>query len=64
MECNILDDKGNPILNTKLMNLLFSDKNYLKIKEMLSNKDNDLYKYFPRIFSEWEMIVMNDKDNH
>lgn len=44
------------------MNLLFSDKDYSKIKEMLSNKDNDLYKYFPRIFSEWEMIVMNDKD--
>lgn len=57
-----LDEQCNPILNTKLMNLLFSDKNYYKIKEMLSNKDNDLYKYFPRIFSEWEMIVMNDKD--
>jgi len=58
----VLDEQGNPILNTKLMNLLFSDKDYLKIKEMLFNKDNDLYKYFPRIFSEWEMIVMNDKD--
>ena len=57
-----LDEQGNPILNTKLMNLLFSDKDYIKIKEMLSNKDNDLYKFFPRIFSEWEMIVMNDKD--
>jgi len=56
-----LDEQGNPILNTKLMNLLFCDKDYIKIKEMLSNKDNDLYKYFPRIFSEWEMIVMNDK---
>ena len=58
----ILDEQGNPILNTKLMNLLFNDKEHSKIKEMLSNKDNDLYKYFPRIFSEWEMIVMNDKD--
>lgn len=57
-----LDEQCNPILNTKLMNLLFSDKDYFKMKEMLSNKDNDLYKYFPRIFSEWEMIVMNDKD--
>lgn len=57
-----LDEQCNPILNTKLMNLLFSDKDYSKIKEMLSNKDNDLYKYFPRIFSEWKMIVMNDKD--
>ena len=58
----ILDEQGNPILNTKLMNLLFSDKEYSKIKQMLSNKDNDLYKYFPRIFNEWEMIVMNNKD--
>lgn len=57
-----LDEQCNPILNTKLMNLLFSDKDYSKMKEMLSNKDNDLYKYFPRMFSEWEMIVMNDKD--
>ena len=57
-----LDEQGNPILNSKLMNLLFSERDYLKIKEMLANKDNDLYKYFPRLFSEWEMIVMNDKD--
>ena len=58
----MLDEQGNPILNIKLMNLLFGDKHYLKIKEMLSNQDSDLYKFFPRIFSEWEMIVMNDKD--
>lgn len=57
-----LDEQGNPILNAKLMNLLFSDKDYSKMKEMLSNKDNDLYKFFPRIFSEWEIIRMNDKD--
>jgi len=57
-----LDGQGNPILKTKLMNLLFSDKHYSKMKEILSNKDNDLYKYFPRIFSEWETIAMNDKD--
>lgn len=57
-----LDEQCNPILNTKLMNLLFSDKDYSKMKEMLSNKDNDLYKYFPRIFNEWEIIVMNGKN--
>lgn len=57
-----LDEQCNPILNTKLMNLLFSDKEHSKINEMLSNKDNDLYKYFPRIFNEWEMIAINDKD--
>jgi len=58
----VLDSQGNPILNNKLMNLLFSDKDYSKIKRMLSDKNNDLYKYFPRIFNEWEMIKINDKD--
>lgn len=58
----ILNEQGDPILNSKIMNLLFSDKDYSKIKEMLSNKDNVLYKYFPRIFSEWEMIQINGKD--
>ncbi len=57
-----LNEQGDPILNNKIMNLLFSDKDYSKIKEMLSNKDNDLYKYFPRIFNEWEMIQANGKD--
>ena len=57
-----LDEHGNPILNTKLMNILFSDKKHLKIKNMLSNKDNDLYKYFPRMFNEWEYIKLNNKD--
>lgn len=58
----ILNEQGNPILNSKIMNLLFGDKEYSRIKEMLSSKDNDLYKYFPRIFSEWEMIQINGKD--
>ena len=42
-----LDQYGNPILNKKIINLLFRDIS--KIKDMLENKDNDLYKYFPRI---------------
>lgn len=57
----VLDEQGNPILNNKIMNLLFSDKGYSKIKTMLSNQDNDLYKYFPRIFNEWEIIELNKK---
>ena len=57
-----LNEQGDPILNSKIMNLLFSDKEYSKIKEMLLNKDSELYKYFPRIFNEWEMIQMNGKD--
>ena len=57
-----LDRYGNPILNTKLMNLLFGTKDYSKIKEMLLNKNNDLYKYFPRIFNDWNLIEMNNKD--
>lgn len=43
---------GNPILN---------DKCYTKMKKMLADKDNELYKYFPRIFNEWEMIAINGK---
>lgn len=58
----ILNEQGDPILNSKIMNLLFNDKDYSKIKEMLSNRDNDLYKYFPRIFNEWDMIKINGKD--
>ena len=57
-----LDEQGNPLLNNKIMNLLFSDKDNKKIKEMLNNNDSDLYKYFPRIFSEWEIIKMSKKD--
>lgn len=57
----ILNEQGDPILNSKIMNLLFSDKDYSKIKGMISDKNSDLYKYFPRIFSEWEMIQINGK---
>ena len=57
----ILDEYGEPLLNKKLINLLFCDKDCSRIKKMLSNKNNDLYKYFPRIFNEWEMIQINDK---
>lgn len=57
----ILDEQGNPVLNNKIMNLLFNDKGYFKIKDMLLNQDNDLYKYFPRIFNEWEIIELNKK---
>lgn len=53
-----LDSKGNPILNPRIINMLFNGNN---IAEMLKNKNNDLYKYFPRIFNEWEMILINDK---
>lgn len=58
----MLDNQGNPILNTKIMNLLFNDKDYSRIKEMLMNKDNELYKCFPRIFNEWEIIKLHNKD--
>ena len=56
-----IDKEGNPILNNKLINILFKD-NFSRITEMLEDKDNDLYKYFPRIFNEWEMIKLNGKD--
>jgi len=56
------DNQGNPILNQKIINLLFNDKNYTQIKNMLTNQDSDLYKYFPRIFNEWENLKINHKD--
>lgn len=56
-----LDNEGNPILNKKIMNYIFSKDNS-KIKDMLLNKESDLYKYFPRIFNEWEIIQINNKD--
>lgn len=58
----VLDEQGNPILNRKIMNLLFRDKDYSNIREMLSHEDSDLYKYFPRIFSEWNIIKMNRRN--
>ena len=54
-----LDSQGEPILNKRIINMLFNDN---KIQEMLIDKNNDLYKYFPRIFNEWEMIKLNGKD--
>lgn len=54
-----LNSQGNPILNDKIINTLFSND---KIKKMLENKESELYKYFPRIFSEWELIKANQKD--
>lgn len=56
-----LNDQRNPILNSKIMHLLFSDKNYSKIKAMLKDQNSDLYKYFPRLFNEWQMIEINGK---
>ena len=58
----IIDNQGNPVLNKRIINILFNDKNCTRIKEMLKNTDNELYKFFPRIFNEWEIIKMNNKD--
>jgi len=57
-----LDKDGNPILNKKIMNLLFNDKKLIKINNMLEDSDSELYKYFPRIFNDFEVIKMNGKD--
>lgn len=56
-----LDESGHPILNSKIINLLFSNRNK-NIKEMLENKESDLYRYFPRIFNEWQNIKDNKKE--
>lgn len=57
-----LDNQGKPILNKKIINLLFNDKDKFRIKEMLENKDCELYKFFPRIFNEWDAIKEANKD--
>ncbi len=54
------DASNNPILNHKILNLLF--KNEERLKTFLSNKKDDVYTYFPRIFNEWELIKLNGKD--
>ena len=56
-----LDENGDPILNEKIINLLFRDLEKNRIKLMLDNKENELYKYFPRIFNEWETIAINNR---
>jgi len=57
-----LDEQGKPILNKKIINLLFNDKDKVRIKEMFDNKNGELYKFFPRIFNEWEAIKEANKD--
>lgn len=57
-----IDENSNPILNNKIINLLFKDQEHNRIESMLKDKESDLYKYFPRIFNEWEMIKINGKD--
>ena len=56
-----LDNQGEPIINKRIINMLFNDN---KIKLMFENKNSDLYKYFPRLFNEWEMIKLNGKDKN
>lgn len=57
-----MDDSGNPIVDNKFINLLFKDKDHNRVRLMLENKDCDLYKFFPRIISEWEIIKMSNKN--
>ena len=56
-----INNQGEPILNKRIINMLFNDN---KVIEMLDNKNSDLYKFFPRIFNEWEMIKINGKDKN
>ena len=57
-----LDEKGNPLVDNKFISLLFKDKDHNRVKLMLENKDGDLYKYFPRIINEWEIIKLSNKN--
>lgn len=59
-----MDDYGDPILNEKIINLLFKDLHRNRIETMLNDKTNDLYKYFPRIFNEWDLIELNKNNKN
>ena len=56
-----LDENGDPILNRKIINLLFKDLERNRIELMIKDKSSELYKYFPRIFNEWDLIEANRK---
>ena len=56
-----MDDHGDPILNRKIINLLFKDLRRNRVEVMIKDKTNELYKYFPRIFNEWDLIEVNKK---
>jgi len=56
-----LDKNNNPILINRFINILFNDKDSPRIKEMLNDKTSLLYKYFPRIFNEWEIMKLSHK---
>lgn len=55
-----MDENGNPILNKKIMHLLFNDKSI--IKNMLEDKESKLYEFFPRIFNDWGVLTLDKKN--
>lgn len=57
-----MDENGDPILNRKIINLLFRDLKRNRVELMIKDKTNELYKYFPRIFNEWDLIEINKKN--
>ena len=59
-----MDNNHNPILNKRLINLFFNDKNNPRIKYILENKDSLLYKYFPRLFNEYYLIKLSGQDKN
>jgi len=57
-----INELGESILNQKIINLLFNDLNRNRVKLMVEDKTSELYKYFPRIFNEWDLIEFNKKN--
>ena len=56
-----VDIKNIKDYNIEALNMIFNSKEQI---EKLKDKSSDLYKYFPRIFSEWKIIKMNQKDKN
>lgn len=59
-----LDVNNHPVINKKIINLLFKDLHHNRIEIMLKDKTSELYKYFPRIFNEWDLVELNYKSKN
>lgn len=55
-----INNNGDPVLNKRLFNLLFNENNILI--NAINDKNSDVYKYFPRMYNEWDSILFERKN--
>lgn len=56
------DEKENPIVNKKILRILFNHPKQPRMLKILRQNDLKLYQYFSRMFNEWENIQLYKKD--